>query len=252
LAKRGVLLGDRDPERIDLVLEQGILYLQRAHRVTELEHGFADPLECDRLHCLTRRNAHRRDGHGKPREQAREDWARMVARARFGTHGVISAGDARIRCGNGPTGVQLGSMKNTRPIGSTLIELLVSLAVVAALMLVGVPGTAALRNRSAVRASITELVSALALARSTALAESRVVAISLDTVAGRALVLAPPDTLLDLPLGARYGVTLSATRDSIAYGPTGRGYGAANATITIRRRNAADTVIVSRLGRVKS
>jgi 23S rRNA (cytidine1920-2'-O)/16S rRNA (cytidine1409-2'-O)-methyltransferase len=63
--------------------------------------------------------------------------------------------------------------------------------------------------------------------------------------------ISPPDTLLDLPLGARYGIALSSTRDSIAYGPTGRGYGASNTTITIRRNGAADTIVVSRLGRVR-
>ena len=144
-------------------------------------------------------------------------------------------------------------MKNTLRSGSTLIELIVALAILAILLLAGVPGSATLRNRSAVRASATELVSALALARSTALAESRVVAVALDTgAAARAVVFASRDTLLDLPLGARYGVTLDATRDSIAYGPTGRGYGAANATLTVRRGHAVDTIVISRLGRVKS
>jgi Tfp pilus assembly protein FimT len=143
-------------------------------------------------------------------------------------------------------------MKNTLRTGSTLIELLVALGITAALLLVSVPGASALRDRGAVRASTTELASALAFARSVALAESRIVAIAFDTASGRARVLAWPDTLLDLPLGTRYAITLSASRDSIAYGPTGRGYGAANVTLTLRRGGAADTIVVSRLGRVKS
>jgi Tfp pilus assembly protein FimT len=143
-------------------------------------------------------------------------------------------------------------MKNTLRTGSTLIELVVALGVAAALLLVSVPGSSSLRNRGAVRASTTELASAIALARSVALAESRIVAIAFDTAASRAQVLAWPDTLLDLPLGTRFGVALSASRDSIAYGPTGRGYGAANVTLTLRRGGAADTIVVSRLGRVKS
>ena len=143
-------------------------------------------------------------------------------------------------------------MKNTLTTGATLAELVIALSLCAILATITIAGLASLRDRSSVRAASTELVSALHLARSSALAESRVVAIRFDTASGRALVLAHPDTLLDLPLGVWYAVTLGATRDSIAYGPTGRGYGAANTTLTIRRRGAADTIVVSRLGRVKS
>lgn len=143
-------------------------------------------------------------------------------------------------------------MKNTLTAGATLPELVLALSLCAILATMTVAGSASLRDRSSVRAASTELVSALHLARSSALAESRVVALRFDTASGRALVLAHPDTLLDLTLGDWYAITLSATRDSIAYGPTGRGYGAANTTLTIRRRRAADTIVVSRLGRVKS
>lgn len=143
-------------------------------------------------------------------------------------------------------------MKNTRAAGATLIELVAAISICALLATITIAGLASLRDRGAVRAASTELASALQFARSSALAESRVVALHFDTVTGRTLVLAHPDTLLDLPLGDWYGVTLSATRDSIAYGPTGRGYGAANSTLTLRRRGAADTIVTSRLGRVKS
>ena len=143
-------------------------------------------------------------------------------------------------------------MKNTLAAGATLAELIIALSLCGILATITIAGSASLRDRSSVRAASTELASALHLARSSALAESRIVALRFDTTLGRALVLAHPDTLLDLPLGVWYAVTLSATRDSIAYGPTGRGYGAANTTLTIRRRGAEDTIVVSRLGRVKS
>lgn len=135
--------------------------------------------------------------------------------------------------------------------GASLVETLIVLALAAVLVAAGVPAAAALRARSAVRAATTELVSAIGLARTAALAESRRVAVRFDTAAGRALVIAPPDTLADLPLGTRYAVRLHATRDSIAYGPTGRGWGAANATVTLTRGAAADTISISRLGRLR-
>jgi type IV fimbrial biogenesis protein FimT len=142
-------------------------------------------------------------------------------------------------------------MNNTPAKGSTLIELLIALGILSIVALTSIPAAGALRDRAAVRSATTEMVSALALARSSGLAEARVVAVRFDSSADRSLVISPPDTLLDLPLGARYGIALSSTRDSIAYGPTGRGYGASNTTITIRRNGAADTIVVSRLGRVR-
>jgi hypothetical protein len=59
------------------------------------------------------------------------------------------------------------------------------------------------------------------------------------------------DTLLVHRFGADLGVTLEVSRDSVIYGPSGRGYGATNTTLIVRRGSAADTVTVSRLGRVR-
>jgi hypothetical protein len=64
-------------------------------------------------------------------------------------------------------------------------------------------------------------------------------------------VRAGADTILRRRLGAVHGVTLSATRDSMAYAPSGMGYGAGNLRLVLRRRAAAETVFVSRLGRVR-
>jgi hypothetical protein len=47
-------------------------------------------------------------------------------------------------------------------------------------------------------------------------------------------------------------VALEATRDSLAYGPDGLGVGAANLRLVLRRGAAADTLSVSRLGRVRT
>ena len=58
------------------------------------------------------------------------------------------------------------------------------------------------------------------------------------------------DTLRTLAL-APYGVRLSATRDSIAFGPHGLGWGAATTTITLERGTARTALAVSRLGRVR-
>lgn len=76
-------------------------------------------------------------------------------------------------------------------------------------------------------------------------------AVRLDSAAGTAVVHAADDTLRRLPLAAQYGVRLTATRDSMTYAPPGLGVGAANLRVTLTRGAAAETVTVSRLGRVR-
>jgi hypothetical protein len=46
------------------------------------------------------------------------------------------------------------------------------------------------------------------------------------------------------------GVRLESTRDSMAYGASGLGVGAANLRIILSRGSRADTLTVSRLGRL--
>jgi Tfp pilus assembly protein FimT len=133
----------------------------------------------------------------------------------------------------------------------TLTELVTVICLIAVLTLMAWPASGALRDRAAVRASTTEIAAALTFARRVALAEARPVAVIFDTAAARALVIAPPDTVADHSIGRFHHTTLASTRDSIAFGPTGRGYGGSNTTILIRRNNAADTIIVSREGRVR-
>ena len=48
-----------------------------------------------------------------------------------------------------------------------------------------------------------------------------------------------------------FGVTLASSRDSLAYSATGLGYGVTNASLVVRRGLAAETVSVSRTGRVR-
>ena len=50
---------------------------------------------------------------------------------------------------------------------------------------------------------------------------------------------------------AELGVAFTASRNSVIYGASGRGYGAANSTIVLSRGAAAETVYVARLGRAR-
>ena len=135
--------------------------------------------------------------------------------------------------------------------GTTLIELAVVLAIVGIIVGVAAPSFRGLRDRIAVQGATTDLLSALALARHTAVATSGYAAVHVSAVAGTVAVVAGRDTLQRRTLGIVHRVTLDATRDSVAYGPTGRGYGAGNTSIIVSRGRVSDTVFVSRLGRVR-
>lgn len=135
--------------------------------------------------------------------------------------------------------------------GATLIELTVVLALAGALLAVALPSMNVLRDRAAVRSATVEILSALTFARHTAVARERMVAVRFDERAGHVVIAAGADTIRVDPVLRIHGVALSATRDSIAYSPLGLGFGAANTSVTLRRGRAEDTVIVSRLGRVR-
>lgn len=128
-------------------------------------------------------------------------------------------------------------------------------AVVAAIIvLIGAIGTPVLLrrlDRSKVRHVTSEVVSALALARTTAVARETRVSVIFDSARSALIVAVGQDTLIARMLGDVYGVEIRSNRDSTVYGPTGLGYGAANQSVIIRRGSAVDTVVISRLGRVR-
>ena len=135
--------------------------------------------------------------------------------------------------------------------GFTLLEQLVVLAVMTILLTLVAPRTLSALDRTAVRNARRELVSALGSARSSAQSRSERVSVAMDSNAGLLRILAGADTLLVRPLRAELGVAFAASRDTVTYGASGRGYGAANSTIALSRGSAAETVFVARLGRAR-
>lgn len=136
-------------------------------------------------------------------------------------------------------------------MGATLVELVVTITIVAATLAIALPPLHDLRDRAAVRSATADVTMVLATARQSAVLESRLVAARFDTARATITLAAGATTLGVHQIGATYGVTLAATRDSIAYGPTGLGFGASTTTIHLRRGRAIDTITVSRLGRVR-
>ncbi len=135
-------------------------------------------------------------------------------------------------------------------LGFTMIETVVVLIVLAILAGASVASLVSLRDRTAVRLAATDVTHLFADARGMALTSATRTAVRLDTAANTVAVIAGDDTLRTLHL-REYGVTMRTTRDSVAYGPTGVGWGANTATITLSRRSARASLAVSRLGRVR-
>jgi prepilin-type N-terminal cleavage/methylation domain-containing protein len=137
-----------------------------------------------------------------------------------------------------------------RRSGMSLVEMLLVLALVGILTALALPPYVTVRDRASVRAAATASVAAFDAARAMALTRGRHAAVRIDTAAARIVVHTLRDTTLRVPLGASWGVRLAATRDSSAVAPDGLGYGAANLRLILIRGAAADTITVSRLGRV--
>ncbi len=135
--------------------------------------------------------------------------------------------------------------------GFTLIELVLVLVIMGLTSLVGIRQLQHYLDRIATRDASRSAGGFIARARDEAIALHTPVSVRVDT-AGDLLELRARGTAFSrAALGDIHGVTLTTTRDSITFDVRGLGYGAANLTLVARRGQSADTVTVSRLGRVR-
>ena len=135
--------------------------------------------------------------------------------------------------------------------GTTFIELLVVLTLLGVLLAIAVTTGSAQIHRAAVHSAAREATDAFAAARDHALAHGTRSAVRINSANARLVVHSGSDTLARHLLGDVHRVQIESSRDSMAYAPSGLGWGAANLRLVIRRGAAAETVTVSRLGRVR-
>jgi prepilin-type N-terminal cleavage/methylation domain-containing protein len=135
--------------------------------------------------------------------------------------------------------------------GFTVVELTIAVVVIAILSAITMPAVAGLLDRVRVRSAVTEIESLFGAARHIAIARSAQATVEIDTAARVISVTVAGETLRRSAAGTEHGVDLAANRASMSYAPTGVGYGAANLSIVVRRGSAIDTIVVSRLGRVR-
>lgn len=135
--------------------------------------------------------------------------------------------------------------------GYTVIELIVVMTIAGVVLAVALPRVQLTLDRLSVAAAASDVRMVIRDARGLALASHQPVAVDIVRGTGTLRVWRDSEAVMSRAVAALHQVDVSATRDSLAYDAHGLGIGAANLSIVIRRRSAAETVFVSRLGRVR-
>jgi type IV fimbrial biogenesis protein FimT len=133
--------------------------------------------------------------------------------------------------------------------GYTLIETLLTLAVLGLLLGIALPRFATVKDRLAVNDEAGRIAAAHRRARTTAILMSRPVVL---TIASDSIVVeADSADRWSTPGPAAAGVALAGGTRRITFSPIGVATGLSNATLLLTRGSATRTVIVSRLGRLR-
>ena len=135
--------------------------------------------------------------------------------------------------------------------GTTILELVIALTLIAILSTMSYPRISGLLDGIHVRGTATEIHSLFNSARHHAITRSERVTVAIDTARSSIALVAGADTIRARSFLDAHGVTLAANRASFTFSPIGIGYGAGNMTLVIRRHARADSVFVSRLGRIR-
>lgn len=135
--------------------------------------------------------------------------------------------------------------------GLTLVELCLVLTIVGLTTAIALHQISFFLDRAAARAAVAEAASVVARARDEAVAQRTLVTVRFDTVADALELRSRGTALSRSALGHAHGVALASNRDSVTFDVRGLGYGAANMTMVARRGRAAESLVVSRLGRLR-
>jgi prepilin-type N-terminal cleavage/methylation domain-containing protein len=143
--------------------------------------------------------------------------------------------------------------------GFTLIETILVILVLGIIVLIGFPRMSAGMTSASVRGARTTLINLLAKARTAAMQANRIALLKIE--GDNAFVLMRPrllpgagdaDTLGAVErLGDSYGVTVTATIDSVRFDPRGLGSGfGTGTTFLVSRNGTTETITIDGLGRV--
>lgn len=136
-------------------------------------------------------------------------------------------------------------------VGFTLLELLLAVTIICTLTGITIPRTRRLLDAIATRGAAGDAVNMLELARHVAMTRGERVSVDIDSAPARLTMRAGNDTIKRRDEKAIHGVRFAATRTPVVYSQLGMGFGVSNLTLVVTRGQAAETVTVSRLGRVR-
>lgn len=136
--------------------------------------------------------------------------------------------------------------------GVTLAELVVVCTLTALVAGIAVPRTQRLLDGLRLRQAAHEVAGALTLTRAAAIGRGAFARMVIDEASGSVRVEIDRDTLLRREITRVHRVAVRASRDTVSYAPTGLGFGLANSTIVLSIGQRAETVTVSRLGRMRT
>lgn len=132
----------------------------------------------------------------------------------------------------------------------TIIETTVAVCLISILTAIVAPSFARIVDAAEVRAAAMEMETSFSAARHLAITRGAQAFVDVDTALRTVTVRIGTDTVRKREL-AEHHINIKATKTSMSYSPIGMGYGAANLTIVLKRNAAEDSVIISRLGRVR-
>lgn len=136
--------------------------------------------------------------------------------------------------------------------GFSLVEIVVVLALIGVLAGISAPRVGAYADWLAVRRAEDEAAAFYGRTRISAVYRARRVRVVFGDDSLIAVVEGTTDSVIwAVPGPARHGVALYASRREIRLHPNGIGLGAANTKLVFRRRAAADSLTISRLGRLR-
>lgn len=137
--------------------------------------------------------------------------------------------------------------------GFTILEVVVATVFTVVTLAWGFRSAAAVRDRALLAGAVREFASLYQNARMAAVLSGRRVRIEFAVDSAVAwMQLETGDSVIGTAGGRRWGgVRVAASQSQIGFSATGLGLGAANASIVFSRAGRLDTLVTSRLGRLR-